>query len=239
MGRTYFNPHKWHQELFGVYTSIVGFAWYVRFYMLAILSLPLLKGIIGKNVWGSFVLSVVPFQAIYILLWKISTYITFHNTASVILEYFEYISIVLIGYCFAKFEIFRYVDRIMRIHKINTVVISILGVLAVFVLRIKWYEKIRLFMPNADIVFVPMFIFCVSELLNAFPYQSSLRLTETIGMHSMNLWFLQSIFFFETDVLQWIVYLPKLSWIIPIWNIVILLPISKGYNVLYKKIRIL
>ncbi|MCI5971089.1 MAG: hypothetical protein MRZ29_08145 [Oscillospiraceae bacterium] len=239
LGRTYFNPHKWHQELFGIYTSIVGFAWYVRFYMLAILSLPLLKRIIGKKLWSSLTLTVIPFQTIYILLWKLSTHIMFHNAEAVTLEYFKYISIVLVGYCFAKFDIYKYIDKFICTHKINGIFISVSGLSLIFIARLKWYENAKIFMPNADIVFVPILVFCIIKLLNNFPFKLILQLLEIIGQHSMNLWFLQSIFFFETNKLQCIIYLPKLPLLILIWNIAILLPISKLYNLIYKKIHII
>lgn len=238
-GRTYFNPNKWHQELFGIYTSIVGFAWYVRFYILAMLTLPFLKRIFRKNVFLSITLTVVPFQIIYICLRYLSTRMTFHNMESIILEYFKYMSIVLLGFCFAKFDLYQYADKIFRKYFGGHILVVVIFIFVVYVMRYHLLLAENIFAPNMDIFYVPVFLFCILEIINRFPANFLCALLECIGIHSMNLWFLQSIFFFETKSLQQIIFFPKFSFFILLWNIIVLLPISKFYNFIYQKIHIL
>lgn len=240
MGRTYFNPAKWHLELFGIYTSIIGFAWYVRFYVLTMITLPFLKNIIIRtNVWGSIIVSIVPFQIIYIILNILSTQITFHNAESITKEYFEYITIVLLGYCFAKFELYGKLSELLSKYHFNNFIVYLFGILFVVIMRVKILPESGAYIPNMDILYVPIFLFFLIEILNHFHFKPLLRCLSIIGNNSLNLWFLQSVFFFETKKLQWVVYLPKLSIVVLIWNIIILLPVAKLYNIIYKRIHIM
>lgn len=225
--------------MLGTYTSIVGFAWYVRFYVLAMLTLPLLKKGIGKNQWTSAAYAVLPFQAIYILMRIISSRVAFNATAVIAMEYFKYISVVLLGYCFARFDLYTKLDIFLKKYRLNRNGFYILGIFAVFVARLKLSSDVYVLIPNTELVYAPLFIFFAARLMNNFSCKPILQALEIIGRHSMNLWFLQSVFFFETNWLQWIVYLPKLSFLVIIWNIILLLPISKFYNFIYQKLHIL
>lgn len=238
-GRTYFDPSKWYQELLGIYTSIVGFAWYVRFYLLTMLTLPLLKKLIGKNPFISIAACTLPFTLVCVLLRILSTHIVFHNAGAIAEEYFRYISVVLLGYCFAKYALYDKIDSLLTKFRLNRPWLYIAGVLLIFVLRVKILPAESTFIPTLDLFYVPVFIFFTVKLLNVFNLAPISRCLETVGQNSMNLWFLQSIFFFQTKALQWIVYLPKFSVLILLWNIALLLPLSWLYNMLYKKLRIL
>ncbi len=239
MGRTDFNPSKWVQELFGIYTSIVGFAWYVRFYTLTMLTLPLLINMIRKKTVYSVIFAIVPFQCIALLLRILSTKIVFHNTGAIAAEYFKYISVVLLGYCFAKFELFDKWNKLLQKYHLNSIFTCIIGIVILFILRVKLYDETNIYLPNMDIAYVPILVFCIIKIVNHTKMNPILKCLEIIGNNSMNLWFLQSVFFFETKNLQWIVYLPQISVLVLMWNIVILLPISEIYNMIYKKLRIL
>lgn len=238
LGRTYFDP-RWYREMPGTYTSIVGFAWYVRFYVPAMLTLPLLKKGIGKNPWIAIAFSVLPFQIIYLSMRLLSSHVTFNATAVITMEYFKYISVVLLGYCFAKFDLYTRLDAFLQKHCLNKNLFYIFGILVVFAARIKLSSDVYTHIPNTELVYAPLFIFFAARLVNNFSCKPILKALEIIGRHSMNLWFLQSVFFFEASRLQWIVYLPKLSFFVIIWNIVVLLPISKFYNFIYQKLHIL
>lgn len=238
MGRTYFNPTKWHQELFGIYTSIVGFAWYVRFYVLTMLTLPALINTIGNNVFISAAFSIIPFQVIALLLRILSTKITFHNTEAITAEYFKYISVVLFGYCFAKFELFDKLNTLLSKYRADSIFTYIIGIILIFVLRLKFYGETNIYLPNMDIIYVPILLFCTIKIIRNIKAELILKCLGCIGKNSMNLWFLQSVFFFETNNLQWIIYLPRISFLVLICNIIILLPISELYNIIYKKLHI-
>lgn len=238
-GRTYYNPEKWFQELFGVYTSIVNFAWYVRFYVLAMLTLPILIHFLKGKSYNSLLFSIVPFQIISLILRFLSTKITFHNAEAITAEYFRYISLVLIGYCFAKFELFNKFDKLLSKYHTNTFWVCILGVFVTFVARVKLFSRTNLYMPEMDILCVPLFLFFTAKLLSTIKFKPILNGLEIIGNNSLNLWFLQSIFFFETEMLQWIIYWPKLSICVLLWNVIVLLPVSIFYNKIYKKLHII
>ena len=203
------------------------------------ITLPFLKNIIRTNTWVSLVVSIVPFQAVYIILKILSTKIIFHNAAAVMKEYFGYISLVLLGYCFAKFEIYGKLKKLLPQRPANNFAACVLGILLVFIMRVKILPGTGVYMPNMDVLYVPIFIFFVIGILNHFQHKNPLRCLQIIGYNSLNLWFLQSVFFFETDKLQWIVYLPKVAIVILLWNVIILLPVSKLYNAIYRKLRIM
>lgn len=233
LGRTYFDNSKWDLELFGVYTSIVGFAWYVRFYVLCLLSLPLLKKLIEKNVLCSFCFAIIPFYIICVFMRILSNYIVFHNALAVTEEYFRYMPVVLIGYCFAEFQLFNRINTFLNKINFDNLLIDVLSCIVIFILRVKSPLKNIIYIPTTDIIYAPIFILFIIRIINELQFRSLDKLLELIGVNSMNLWFLQSIFFFETNALQWIVYLPRWSFFVLIWNIFILLPISIIYNKIF------
>lgn len=78
-----------------------------------------------------------------------------------------------------------------------------------------------------DCIYAPIFIFLACRIISVFPklMKNFLRL---MGKHSMNIWFLHSLFFFRTSELMKYAYAPKFSVLIVAWVIVLCLIVSSA-----------
>lgn len=229
-----FSAGKIIREMFGLSVSMVSFAWYVRFYILAVLTLPLFKKILDKNVEGGLLL-ILLYYNICIALRLIAGRIDFGMTYTVSEEYFRYMPIVFLGYMTARHNFFEHADRFLSRIKSANVPAAILMCAAVIILRVKFLKETYFYFPSTDIFLCPIFVYALIKIINAFKVKPILSFLSVIGANSMNLWFLQSVFYGNTAAkLQWIAYLPKISVISVFWSVLCLLPISIVYNCIFK-----
>ncbi len=140
------------------------------------------------------------------------------------MEYLEWIPCVLCGLCFAKYGLFDKIDRAAK--RTGKLLPLILAVLAVVIFYLRAYKYQLLFGNfSPDVFYAPLFIYILCRTVSVLPKFFGKILAYLSG-HSMNIWFLHSVFFFRTAELMKYAYLPKVSFLIVAWVILLTLPLS-------------
>lgn len=211
--------------MFGIEHDLVSFAWYVRFYLAVLITLPFCYSVMNNNAVTTIPVSLFFPPILREILGKIGTSSAFWGQVIYLsMEYLEWLPCVLCGLCFAKYGLFEKLDRAAkRTGKLRP---FFMGVLAVCIFYLRAY-KYKLLFGNLspDIVYAPLFIYILCGFLSVLPEFFTKALTYLSG-HSMNIWFLHSVFFFRTAELMKYAYLPKLAPLIVVWVILITLPVS-------------
>lgn len=222
------------KEMFGLSVSIVSFAWYVRFYILAMLTLPFLRKILDRNVEAGLLLTVI-YSNLCVALRLVAQKVDFGMFYTPLEEYFRFMPLVFFGYMTARFKFLERADEKLSAVKLANVPFSIFLCAIVVILRVKVFKETYLYFPSTDIILCPVFIYALIKIVNGIKAKPILKFLEFIGVNSMNLWFLQSIFYGATaQKLQWIAYLPKISILTLIWSVMCCLPVSMLYNRIFK-----
>lgn len=209
--------------------TLVSFAWYVRFYLAMLITLPVFYRMLTKYAAVTIpVFLILPAMANYLLGTVSSDNFFIVKTVYFSMEYFLWITCALMGLCFARYGIFEKLGRLFsRFGKGEGFVCAMLMLVLVY-LRAYKSDTIGIIF-SFDSFYAPIFIFLAIKIIEVFPefLHKFLRL---MGKHSMNIWFLHSLFFFRTAELMKYAYAPKVSVLIVAWVIVICLVLSYGYG---------
>jgi hypothetical protein len=213
-------------NLFALGSNLVTFAWYVYFYIFIILTLPFLIKLFRGNILFDFS---VPFFI------TIFYFILFHFIQlpgqAVIDNCICWFPCVLIGYLFAKYKVFNYMKKLLRF-KNSAFYLGI--ILVIMICRL---IKPSLFGVNLDVIFAPMVICSLIVILSNTKFKFIKKILKFLGKHSLNIWFLHSIFFsiYTREVFQRIAYLPGNPILVVVWVILLCIPFSIIINFLINK----
>lgn len=202
------------------------FAWYVYFYVFIMITLPFLVKLFKGNILFDF--SVPLFITIFFL-------VLFHFIQlpgqTVIDNCICWFPCVLIGYLFAKYNVFNYMIKILRI-KNPAFYFGI--ILVIMICRL---IKASIFGVNLDVIFAPMVIYSLIVILSNTKFKFIKKILKFLGEHSLNIWFLHSIFFsiYTREVFQRIAYLPGNPILVVVWVILLCIPFSIIINFLINK----
>ena len=227
-----FSLYVFAYELTAAKTDIMVFCWYVVFYALAMLLLPLLTGKRGHAPGMDF-LTVLFLPIVFAsVLLKQELGGIWYNLCLYTVEWFP---CVAVGYLFAKYDLFtRLFDRPMQtLTRPWTRVLAWLGIaLAAFAGRY-WCNYLYLGRLNVrggefnlifktDIFYAPMFIWGMVHLLQYLKKGKLLGILERIGQYSLLMWFFHCVFFNVCrDILQPILYWPKNPLLVILWGLLL------------------
>ncbi len=213
-------------NMFAVNNNLICFAWYVYFYIFVMLTLPFVTKLFNGRLLFDFFLAVVG----CVLLYNLASHVTIPKQylVSGLLQCLYWYPCVLIGYLFAKHDIF---NRLKKHFEHPNKILYVFTILAMMGCRLKWQ---RLLNVNLDVIYAPVIIFSFVMLVrdraiivkNIFGF---------LGNHAMNIWFLHSIFFTSALSLyfQNIAYLPKNPILVVLWVILLCLPFSIVINFIF------
>lgn len=209
--------------------SLVSFAWYVRFYIEVMLTLPVFYKLLSKRPYITIPIFLLIPAVINFYLGKVPG---INNLVIKLvffsMEYLLWLPCVLIGLCFAKYKLFDQLgDKFAKLKQFELPACIVL-LLAVMYLRAYKEDAIGVIF-SFDTFYVPLFIFICCRILSVMPKYVNSALS-LLGNHSMNIWFLHSMFFFRTAELMKFAYAPRISILIILWVILLCLPISKMLN---------
>ena len=218
-------------EFLGMNDQIMVFCWYVWFYFLVMLTMPLFVKAENKHVlWGVLLGFVLPMLICGIY----SRYI--HLNSSLLYaaghEYTTFYCVVIIGYMCAKYNIFNKVfDRIFKAKVKSKVLIFFINL---FLIIFSFLGKN--FLPgvyygflglNLDVVYVPLFIYGLVNIALLIKNEKFLIPLQFLGKYSLTMWFVHCVFFNCLSVYtQQILYLPKNIILVYIWGTLITLLVA-------------
>jgi|GEM_PF-1406394 len=234
-----FHVHSFFWEMLGVRNDVMKFAWYVYFYIFLMFFLPFLRRISKDQSAYILLFSIVILNFIFAPLYGLIPAEERTHTFRLVLSNCWLTSFpAVIGYVIARSDFFSRVK--MRTDKIPAglryFLFFLLAIVA-FMARKFFYSKIIYlkkigpfkigFGANGDILYVPVFIFCVVELLRFLEKTKLIRVFVILGKYSVYMWFWHCMFFGALGTYtKRMLYAPKIPILVFLWGVAICLCLS-------------
>lgn len=225
LGKTDLNVRNFLLNMFGIENDFVAFAWYVRFYLAVLITLPFFYKLMTDSAPVTSVCFAVFPPILRAFVGKIGTDSLFLGKLIYLCtEYLEWLPCVLSGLCFAKYGFFDKIDRAVK--RLGSFKPLCLFAALVILFYMRAYRHTLLFGNlSPDFLYAPLFIYIALSICGMLPRFLS-EFLAFMGGHSMNIWFLHSVFFFRTSELMKYAYAPRVSLFIVAWVIALTLPVS-------------
>lgn len=231
-------------EAFGILRPTMYFCWYVYFYCIALLLLPLVSKIMGKKIYIDL------FIAIVLVQYPFNHLANFFDSSFWAFEIFKSISswipVLLMGYVFAQYELYSKLDKIFSKYFVSKVSDFILSLVLVIVFPIlRWYEpvcalvfqKIPQVNMTLDVVYVPFFVFGIIRLSRIITEKHIHFVVSKIGEKSLLMWFTSCIFYGNMkEYFQPVLYFPKNPVLVTIWGLILTYLMAVAFDFVIKKI---
>lgn len=226
------------RELFSLERPIMFFCWYVYFYILSMLLLPLLDKLCAGSPAADAALTVVAPIAVFNIFRGILEY-EFGLSSHVLLEILsnmrEWFPCMAVGYLCSKYSFFEnYMDPLTeKLFKGWGRYVFYLGLCGVtFFSRLicprftlgavsvagNWIDLSF----QMDVFYGPLFFYGAANLLKAISFAVLRKPLEALGKQSLLMWFLHCAFFGRTKhVLQPVLYFPRNPILVTLWGLVL------------------
>ena len=243
-----YTPISFLKEMFALERPTMRFCWYVYFYYLIMLILPLLTKLMSKSIYFDFFYSVILIPS---LIWGINQIVTDYIGNALIGGMLEsllsWFPTVLVGFVFARYGLLdRMADYNSRIYlsKKIAILLWIIGalcapmgryVLPSFTLNFGVLPIIHHPISISillDFVYAPIFIYCLVNLcINIRLYYTQFILKQ-IGKYSLLMWFVSCIFYNNSKLFfQPILYWPRNPVLVLVWGLWICYSVSVILNI--------
>lgn len=208
-----------------------SYGWYVYFYLLLLITLPIISKLLNFNKWLAVVISYFPFIGAYIVLNRFQSHIPHYDIICILL--FAYAT-ACIGYTFAKHDFLSLMFKIFKEKKWLTLLVCGLIGLGAQILVFGYLGK-GIIQPFSV---VPIIIFLITLFSFNMPSWISKPL-DLLGKNSMNMWYIHYIFFCPFIIYYiksdyWILF-SKIGIIAVIFAILISLVISIPFSFIDNK----
>ena len=213
-------------ELIGMGTEVMRFSWYVSFYCLSMLLLPVLVKLSAGNPGGDLlIMLVLPAVAANTVIAAIQEHLPGNLTmlTGILSSVWEWFPVVISGYLSAKYRLFEtYLDEVSARFSsgwgkvcfwLCLCAVGFAGRLALprFALGSiqpsgRWVE-LELLM---DVLYAPLFVYGLARLLQQMKYPRFLGVLGNLGRQSLYMWFFHAVFFnCLREYTQPLIYAPK------------------------------
>lgn len=230
-------------EFLGMKINVMVFCWYVRFYIFAMLLLPIYVRFVPESRGFSLVIG---FLLPYIFLELLTSVPILRSPLESLTSNFP---TVAVGYLFAQHDLFRnWFDSFPGHGKTGRFQWVKWAALLAVVLWCKQFiysitlgsvscfgQGIDLYF-STDLIYAPCFVYGIVQLFHSCHPRKFLRtaLVE-IGKMSMLMWFLHCAFFnYSASLLQPVLYFPQNPVLVLLWGLFLCYTIAKGIDVLCK-----
>lgn len=221
-----FTPGDFVMELLGLPETVMKFSWYVLFYCISMLMLPLLDKMSSEKLTGDiFLLLVLPVMAIQglMIIMDEQFHISIPYLFGVLESVREWLPCIMCGYLFGKYSLFEtYFENLQEKFsgKAGKILfwlclcgIGFAGRLAIPRFQLGsihpagvWKQLVF----TMDIFYAPLFAFGMAKLLETVKIPGLTKVLGAIGKKSLYMWFLHAMFFnCCREYLQPLVYFPK------------------------------
>lgn len=208
----------------------VAFAWYVYFYIVLLMLSPILLRLTYRLTWIQDVLLLIFLQFLHWGLQISGIDSAFHSISITLISGTLIASVF--GLLVAKWDVFGRVESICRNHPTALgccLIVSVLSIRQIFLL-----SGINTGLSEA--LFAGTFVFASILMFKHSGTATIRKILIWIGINSMNMWFLHSIFFTGSRPWQHILYFPHYSILILLWGIILLIPGAIGVSWIQKRI---
>ncbi|MBR2595811.1 MAG: acyltransferase family protein [Solobacterium sp.] len=213
-------------ELFALERPTMVFCWYIYFYIVTMLVLPLLHKGMGRNLWLDL------FTTQILLRFGLKgAEMVFHEPLvhEVIGNTLQWLPVVLTGYLFACYGGFEKLDDIFPHHPGKMFLCILIFLLVPFgrniepVLVLPFAGHPAISLGNVlDVLITPLFVFAAVQLQQALPNGKGSGVFAWIGKYSMYMWYLHCIFFNNAqDFFKPILYAPRFPVLVLLWGLVL------------------
>lgn len=251
--KTYnFNLEKIILELFGIKREVMTFCWYIYFYIIVILLLPIIDRMASKLENNNLTKNIILFIIIP------TTFLTalkgfFGNnlyTNDMLFNIIRFYPAVIIGYLCSKYEYFYKLDALF---KRKNKIIKLLICTGIFIISfmLKYYIpliNIGTILSNDVYYEININLDCFYTVFLIFSFLNIIRvikktfILENIGKLSLLMWFSHCIFFgCSKEIFMPILYYPKNAFLVLIWalllNYIIAFILNKLINPIINKIK--
>ena len=213
------------KNLFAYENSLVSFAWYVRFYLEMLITLPLFYFLLSKRAVVTVPLFMIIPVVINHFLGKVpGTSTLVCKVVYYSMEYFLWITTGLLGLCVARYGIFEKMGRLLS--RMGRADFAFCVALMLVLVYLRAYKENAIgYTFTFDCIYAPIFVFLAVNIIDKLPILIH-RFLKLMGKYSMFIWFLHSLFFFRTSDLMKYLYAPKVSILILMWAILLCLPVA-------------
>lgn len=220
-------------EICTVEHSVLSFCWYVSFYILSMLTLPMLKSVCRDSRTAFLLLGIIGPIALYYLT---KHFISVHWIVALLEKYQVYFPIIIVGYATADFSLFEKLESYFQrfpFSRIMKIVFSLAFVIVVFT-EPGWLYRLpmdgvllSMIRKMIRICSIPFFVYGLISLLHPIKSSKALFPLELIGKYSLLMWFTHSIFFgCSKEIFQVVLFWPKNPVLVLLWGLIINLAIS-------------
>ena len=225
-------------ELFALRSPTMIFCWYVIFYCISMVILPFLAKLMERNSVhrNLFICLLVVPIVIYGMLFFIKVSIG-KGIIYKLVNDFVYFPSILIGYIFAKFDLFQKIDMIgKKWYSIKSLRIFLLSIVAICAAMGRYIMPSILFeigeLPglsginglsiSLDFIYAPLFIYCIVNISRCIKIGFIDKILAGIGKQSLLMWFLHCIFFNQAKtVIQPVLYYPHNPVLVLFWGLIL------------------
>ena len=212
------------------------FAWYVSFYILFLLISPLLAKLCKFDfIINVLIVSIALFGGSYII--NILLPANVHpSVRTIITSFATWGQIGMIGFLFAKHDIFNVMHKILSEY-FNKLVLFFLMVFMLGGIFLLWswvglqFYTVRSYMTVSFIsIYTPIFIYAIINILNIINSKALDTVLISLSKESTNMWFLHGLFFTPNKTIQWLAYLPQYPVLILVWTLLLMYGVSFVLN---------
>lgn len=216
-------------QLLGFDRNVMYFCWYVIFYFEVMLILPIYTRLSNIHIMIALVLCIEGADFIT----RIYNYagILQWNTINELVTNLSWFSVVAVGYLFATYSVFgRVFDKFFK-EGIKYRLVQVLlwiGLLIVAFVGRKVQPSISISIAiidiyiNMDVIYAPLFIYSVINIIRIIPLKKLFVPISEIGKYSLQMWFFHSIFFnCSKEYTQRILYFPRDPILVVLWGLLI------------------
>lgn len=235
-------------ELFALQRPTMIFCWYVWFYCLTMLILPILTPRLSHNALSAFINGIlVPVIISQMLIYLFRTHKTIVN---MLVNWQTFFPSVISGFACAKYQVLETLQckNIAKQNQIARIVIlSLIAVLAAFfryvsptisIGEMPFFSSKVYFQITLDVLYAPAFVFSMVLLFRDLTWKPLRIVLYHLGKNSLNMWFIHCIFFNNMkEIFRPILYAPKNPFFVLCWGLVLCYVFSRLLDIPIQKIQ--
>lgn len=236
LGHYVYTPDGYIGEMFALKRPTMSFCWYVSFYYSFMLILPLIARLLSKNIYLDLFISIFLFSLFRSIIESIVLNYFGNTIIKELLNNLTWFPTVLVGYVFAKYQLFNkaacYYSKVISFKKgiFLWIVIALFVPMGRYVFpffslelgSLPMIPKSISFRMSMDLLYTPVFIFCVASLCGTVKLKYTQLILKQIGKYSLLMWFVSCIFYNNSKkVFQPILYWPHNPVLVLIWGLLI------------------